>query len=171
MRPIVAGGLPPPKEDEDRAEWHRKHYEAQAQRDAEIDAQEADPTRHPGLELRAGRAPRHISIISSGGRRRRERASALVPPRMFAKASGSHTQATQSHCGQAFLQAQTQTVACRSSKEAALAQEGGRGVTLGSHWHDASTWTESTTPSYRGRTSSRELSALAQTMQQLAVFS
>ena len=45
MRPIVASGLPHvskeeflPKEDEDWAEWYRKHYEAQAQRDAEIDA-------------------------------------------------------------------------------------------------------------------------------------
>jgi hypothetical protein len=67
LRPIVAGGLPPPKEDEDRAEWHRKHYEAQAQRDAEIDAQEADPTRHPGRELRAGRAPGHYLYYQQRG--------------------------------------------------------------------------------------------------------
>ena len=56
-----------PKEDEDWAEWYRKHYEAQAQRDAEIDAQEADPTRHPGRELRAGRAPGHYLYYQQRG--------------------------------------------------------------------------------------------------------
>jgi hypothetical protein len=49
-----------PKADQNREEWYREQYEAQAKRDAEIAAAEQDPARHPGREFRAGRAPEHL---------------------------------------------------------------------------------------------------------------
>ena len=39
-----------PQVQDDREEWYLEHYLAQAQRDAGIASQEADPTRQPGRE-------------------------------------------------------------------------------------------------------------------------
>lgn len=67
-----------PKADQNREEWYREQYEAQAKRDAEIAAAEQDPARHPGREFRAGRAPEHLYEQQPQRSKRSKRIGAIM---------------------------------------------------------------------------------------------
>ena len=47
----------------DLSAWYRETYEKQAKRDEELAKKEADAARHPGRELRAGRAQESGSLL------------------------------------------------------------------------------------------------------------